>query len=291
MHDSLNRNTRSELQLSSMQDSTLHKEKGNLCDEKQDVKPKKSKGSKKKNKSSSLQTQVDSASTSFATESSCHNQGASPNSPEITSPVSTASTDGLTMSKSTSFSSRKQSTTSSLSSKPSECAKENSNMKEAAVAKAAAGGTAEKEVDRKDAPKKLESTATNSEKDFNKEDIASESLRKKERSLSITSSQPSERKADAASDAKSDIGSASNVDTEQNLAPKILLDDMEQFPKLQPSGSPSSAIADGKRPPPPPPPTKATVNGSSATKKQIKPVVPIVPVVPRTLAPRPGYQP
>jgi hypothetical protein len=272
-----------------MQDSTLPKEKGNFCDEKQDAKQKKSKGNKKKNKSSSLQTQVDSASTSFATESSSHSQGASPNSPEITSPVSTVSTDGLTMSKSTSFSSRKQSMTSSLSSKPSECAKENSNMKEAAVAKVAAGGTAEKEVDRKDTPKKLESTATNSEKDFNKEDIASQSLRKKERSLSITLSQPSERKADAASDAKSDIGSASNVDAEQNLAPKIRLDDMNQFPKLQPSGSPPSAIADGKRPPPPP--TKAAVNGSSSTKKQIKPVVPIVPVVPRTLAPRPGYQP
>jgi hypothetical protein len=288
MRDSLSRNTRSELQLSSMQDSTLPKEKGNLCDEKQDVKPKKSKGSKKKNKSS-LQTQVDSASTSFATDPSSHNQGASPKSPEITSPVSTASTDGLTMSKSTSFSSGKQSMTSSLSSKPSECAKGNSNMKEAAVAKVAAGGTAEKEVDRKDAPKKLESIATNSEKDFNKEDIASESLRKKERSLSITSSQPTERKADAASDGNSDIGSASNLDTEQNLAPKIRLDDMKQFPKLQPSGSPPSAIADGKRPPPPP--TMAVVNGSSSTKKQIKPVVLIVPVVPRTLAPRPGYQP
>jgi hypothetical protein len=271
-----------------MQDSTLSKERANFSDEKQDAKPKKSKGNKKKNKSSSLQT-ADSASTSFATESSSHNQEASPNSPEITSPVSTASTDGLTMSKSTSFSSRKQSTTSSLSSKPSECAKENSNMKEAAIAKVAAGYTAEKEVDYKDAPKKLESTATNSEKDFNKEDIASESLRKKERSPSITSSQPSERKAGAASDAKSDIGSASNVDTEQNLAPKILLDDMEQFPKLQPSESPPSAIADGKRPPPPP--TKVAVNGSSSAKKQIKPVVPIVPVVPRTLAPRPGYQP
>jgi hypothetical protein len=272
-----------------MQDS-IPKERANFNDEKQDPKPKKSKGNKKKNKSSSLQTQADSASTSFATESSFHNQETSPNSPEITSPVSTASTDGLTMSKSTSFSSRKQSTTSSLSSKPSECAKENSNMKEAAIAKVAAGGNAEKEVDCKDAPKKLESTATNSEKDFNKEHIASESLRKKERSLSITSSQPSERKADAASDAKSDIGSASNVDTEQKFAPKILLDDMEQFPKLQPSESPLSAIADGKRPPPPPP-TKVAVNGSSSAKKQIKPVVPIVPVVPRTLAPRPGYQP
>jgi hypothetical protein len=290
MHDSLNRNTRSELQLSSMQDNTLPGEKGNFCDEKQYAKPKKSKGNKKKNKSSSLQTQVDSASTSFATESSSHNQGPSPNSPEITSPASTASTDCLTMSKSTSFSSRKQSMTSSLSSKPSECAKENSNMKEAAVAKVAAGGTAEKEIDRKEGPKKLESTATNSEKDFNKEDVASESLRKKERSLSITSSQPSEYKADAVSDAKSDIGSASNVDTEQNLASKILLDDMKQFPKLQPSGSPPSAIADGKRPPPPPP-AKAAANGSNSTKKQIKPVVPIVPVVPRTLAPRPGYQP
>jgi hypothetical protein len=289
MHNSLNRSTRSELQLSSLQDSNLPKEKGSFSDEKQDTKSKKSKGNKKKNKSSSLQTQADSASTSFATESSSHNQGASPNSPEITSPVSTASTDGLTMSKSTSFSSRKQSTTSILSSKPSECAKENSNMMEAAIAKVAAGGTAEKGVDCKNAPKKLESAATNSEKDFDKEDIASETLRKKERSLSITSSQPSERKADAASDAKSDIGSGSNVDTEQILAPKILLDDMEQFPKLQPSGSPSSAIADGMRPPPPP--TKATVNGFRSTKKQIKPVVPIVPVVPRTLAPRLGYQP
>jgi hypothetical protein len=291
MHDLINRNTRSELQLSSMQDSTLPKEKGNFCDEKQDAKPKKSKSNKKKNKSSSFQTQVDSASTSFATESSSHNQGVSPDSPEITSPVSVASTDGLTMSKSTSFSSRKQSTTSSLSSKPSECAKENSNMKEAAIAKATAEGTAEKEVDYKNASKKPESTATNSEKDFNREDIASEGLRKKARSLSVTSSQPSERKADAVSDAKSDIGSANNVNTEQNLAPEILLDDMEQFPKLQPSGSPPSAIADGKRPPPPPLPTKAAVNGSSSTKKQIKPVVPIVPVVPRSLAPRPGFQP
>jgi hypothetical protein len=289
MHDSLNRSTRSELQLSSMQDSTLPKENGNFSDEKQDAKPKKSKGNKKKNKSSSLQTQADSASTSFATESSSQNQGVSPDIPEITSPVSTASTDGLTMSKSTSFSSRKQSTTSCLSSNSSECAMDNSNMKEAAIAKVAAGGTANKEVDYKDAPKKLESTAINSEKDFKKEDISSKSLRKKERSPSITSSQPSERKADAVSDAKSDIGSASNVDTEQNLAPKILVDDMEQFPKLQPSESPLSAIADGKRPPPPP--TKAAVNSSSSTKKQIKPVVPIVPVVPRTLTPRPGYQP
>jgi hypothetical protein len=186
----------------------------------------------------------------------------------------------MSKSTNTSFSTRQQSIASSISSKPSECVREDLASERGALREIGVEGATQKpNIECKVAPQKLDSTSADSEKHSNMESISSEPPHKKERSLSTTSSQTSVRKgckADAMSDVKSDFKSSSNVEI------KIALHDKEQFPSLEPARSPASSIVDGRRPPPPP---KGPVNYSTVAKKQVK------PVVPRNLVPRSGSKP